>query len=104
MPTKPRPREPKVSPLAYEDRLDARPLSQVDLVVIHCTELSDLAIAREYGERVLNIGPGTGQSCHYYSERKDHCTPFVAPDRLAHNGGCKHPRSNGLATINTGPM
>src|SRR3546814_6277055 len=82
MPTKPRPRAPKVSPLAYEDRLDARPLSQVDLVVIHCTELPDLAIAREYGERVLHIGSGTGNSGHYYVDRNGDCHRFVAPDRV----------------------
>ena len=43
-------------PLPYELRLEARPRAQVDLVVIHCTELPDLATAREYGERVLYTG------------------------------------------------
>src|SRR3546814_5456644 len=93
MPTKPRPRAPKVSPLAYEDRLDARPLSQVDLVVIHCTELPDLAIAREYGERVLHIGSGTGNSGHYYVDRNGDCHRFVAPDRVAHHVRGYNPRS-----------
>src|SRR3546814_14802696 len=96
MPTKPRPRAPKVSPLAYEDRLDARPLSQVDLVVIHCTELPDLATAREYGERVLHTGSGTGNSGHYYVDRHGDCHRFVAPDRVAHHVRGYNPRSIGI--------
>ena len=36
-----------IEPLPYEARLDPRPRAQVDLVVIHCTELPDLATARE---------------------------------------------------------
>jgi N-acetylmuramoyl-L-alanine amidase len=40
----------------------------VELVVIHCTELPDLAIAREYGERAL-YDNGTGNSGHYYIDR-----------------------------------
>src|SRR3546814_11731582 len=102
MPTKPRPRAPKVSPLAYEDRLDARPLSQVDLVVIHCTELPDLAIAREYGERVLHTGSGTGNSGHYYVDRNGDCHRFVAPDRVAHHVRGYNPRSIGIALVNAG--
>ena len=50
MPTDPAPSTPQVFALPYESRLEQRPLSQVDLVVIHCTELPDLATAREYGE------------------------------------------------------
>src|SRR3546814_13793299 len=102
MPTKPRPRAPKVSPLAYEDRLDARPLSQVDLVVIHCTELPDLAIAREYGERVLHTGSGTGNSGHYYVDRNGDCHRFVAPDRVAHHVRGSNPRSIGIELVNAG--
>src|SRR3546814_7627487 len=102
MPTKPRPRAPEVSPLADEDRLDARPLSQVDLLVIHCTERPDLAIAREYGERVLHIGSGTGNSCHYYVDRNGDCHRFVAPDRVAHHVRGYNPRSIGIELVNAG--
>src|SRR3546814_7920529 len=102
MPTKPRPRAPKVSPLAYEDRLDARPLSQVDLVVIHCTELPDLATAREYGERVLHTGSGTGNSGHYYVDRNGDCHRFVAPDRVAHHVRGYNPRSIGIELVKAG--
>jgi N-acetylmuramoyl-L-alanine amidase len=43
----------EIDPLPYEQKLDARPLSQIDLVVVHCTETPTLASAREFGERVL---------------------------------------------------
>src|SRR3546814_7681712 len=88
MPTKPRPRAPKVSPLAYEDRLDARPLSQVDLVVIHCTELPDLATAREYGERVLHTGSGTGNSGHYYVRSEEHTSELQSLMRISYAVFC----------------
>ncbi|MFC3715937.1 N-acetylmuramoyl-L-alanine amidase [Luteimonas soli] len=107
MPTKPRPHALQVSPLAYEGRLDARPLSQVDLVVIHCTELPDLATAREYGERVLYAertdgSGGTGNSGHYYVDRNGACHRFVAPDRVAHHVRGYNPRSIGIELVNAG--
>src|SRR3546814_11614002 len=34
-------------PLPWEQRLEQRPLSAIDLVVIHCTELPDLASSEE---------------------------------------------------------
>ena len=39
-------------PLPYTHLLPMRPLAAIDSVVIHCTELPDLAMARVYGERV----------------------------------------------------
>jgi N-acetylmuramoyl-L-alanine amidase len=107
MPTEPVPHALQLSPLAYESRLDARPLSQVDLVVIHCTELPDLATAREYGERVLYAeradgSGGTGNSGHYYIDRDGRCLRFVAPDRIAHHVRGYNPRSIGIELVNTG--
>ena len=40
-------------PLPYVDCLPVRAPADVTLVVIHCTELPDLATARTYGEKVL---------------------------------------------------
>ncbi len=102
MPTEPVPHAPQVSPLAYESRLEARPLSQVDLVVIHCTELPDLATAREYGERVLYAESGTGNSGHYYIDRDGGCHRYVAPDRVAHHVRGYNPRSIGIELVNAG--
>lgn len=107
MPTDPSPRAPLHSPLPYEGRLERRPLSQVDLVVIHCTELPDLATAREYGERVLyperaDGSGGTGNSGHYYVDRDGSCHRFVAPDRIAHHVRGYNPRSVGIELVNRG--
>ena len=88
-------------PLPYVERLETRPLAQVDLVVIHCTELPDLASAREYGERVLYTS-GTGNSGHYYIDRDGTILRYVPEDRTAHHvRGC-NARSVGIELVNTG--
>src|SRR5690606_34258660 len=71
-------------PLPYEERLDERPLAAIDLVVIHCTELPDLAAARSEGERV-RYDSGTGNSGHYYIDRDGSVHLFVRPARVAHH-------------------
>jgi N-acetylmuramoyl-L-alanine amidase len=88
-------------PLPYEDRLPSRPLEHVDLVVIHCTELPDLAMAREYGERVL-YDSGAGNSGHYYIDRDGSVHRFVDPGRIAHHTRGYNPRSIGVEIVNTG--
>lgn len=88
-------------PLPYEARLESRPLSQVDLVVIHCTELPDLAAAREYGERVL-YDSGTGNSGHYYIDRDGSIHVFVRPERVAHHTRSYNERSVGIELVNRG--
>lgn len=87
--------------LPYEARLEARPLAQVDLVVIHCTELPDLATAREYGERVL-YDAGTGNSGHYYIDRDGTVHVFVRPNRVANHTRGYNPRSVGIELVNIG--
>lgn len=97
----------RVEPLPYEARLEKRELAQVDLVVIHCTELPDLATAREYGERVLyepraDGGGGTGNSGHFYIDRDGSVHRWVGLDRVAHHvRGC-NARSVGIELVNTG--
>lgn len=88
-------------PLAYADALEARATSTIDLVVIHCTELPDLAMARSYGERVLYAG-GTGNSGHYYIDRDGATHRFVPPERIAHHTRGYNPRSIGIELVNTG--
>ena len=51
----------RIAPLPYVDALTARDPGDIDTVVIHCTELPDLATARAYGERVL-YDSGAGNS------------------------------------------
>ena len=88
-------------PLPYEQRLERRDLAAIDLVVIHCTELPDLATAREFGERVLYDG-GTGNSGHYYIDRDGSVHLFVRPNRIAHHTRGYNPRSIGIELVNTG--
>jgi len=97
------PQKPSIHvwPLPYEERLPQRPDAQVDLVVIHCTELPDLAMAREYGERVL-YESGAGNSGHYYIDRDGDTQLFVHPGRIAHHCRGYNERSIGIELVNTG--
>jgi N-acetylmuramoyl-L-alanine amidase len=88
-------------PLPYETRLDARPAAQIDLVVIHCTELPDMKMARDYGERV-HYDAGTGNSGHYYIDRDGTVHVFVSPLRTANHTRGYNPRSVGIELVNTG--
>lgn len=88
-------------PLPYAARLRERAPTDIDLVVIHCTELPDLATAREYGERVLH-GDGTGNSGHYYVDRDGALHRYVEPSRIAHHTRGYNERSIGIELVNTG--
>ena len=90
-----------VWPLPYEDRLEQRPAAQIDLAVMHCTELPDMAMAREYGERV-HYDSGAGNSGHYYIDRDGTVHLFVRPTRVAHHTRGYNPRSIGIELVNTG--
>ena len=88
--------------LPYVPRLDARDPADIDLVVIHCTELPDMAIARAYGERVLYAAAGTGASGHWYVDRDGSITEYVPATRVAHHVRGWNPRSVGIELVNTG--
>ena len=90
-----------VSPLPYELRLEERPRSQIDLVVIHCTELPDLADARKAGEQIL-YPSGTGNSGHYYIDRDGSVHVYVRPERVAHHVRGYNQRAVGIELVNTG--
>ncbi|MBT2748946.1 MULTISPECIES: N-acetylmuramoyl-L-alanine amidase [unclassified Lysobacter] len=90
------------APLPYETRLQARDPASIDLLVIHCTELPDLATAREYGERVLYAESGTGNSGHYYIDRDGSVLRYISEDRIAHHVRGYNPRSVGIELVNTG--
>ena len=91
-----------LAPLPYETRLQARDPATIDLVVIHCTELPDLATARDYGERVLYPQSGTGNSGHYYVDRDGSVSRYVAPERIAHHTRGYNERSLGIELVNSG--
>jgi N-acetylmuramoyl-L-alanine amidase len=88
-------------PLPYELRLPERAVTDVDLVVIHCTELPDLATARVYGEKVLHDS-GAGNSGHYYVDRDGTLYRYVSGTRVAHHTRGYNPRSIGIELVNTG--
>ena len=91
-----------VDPLSYEPRLQPRALDAIDLVVIHCTELPDLATAREYGERIHDPGAGTGFCGHYYVDRDGRIEQWVDPARIAHHVRGHNPHSVGIELVNLG--
>lgn len=88
-------------PLPYEARLAERSAATVDLVVIHCTELPDLATAREYAERVL-YASGSGNSGHFYIDRDGSVHRFVSPQRVAHHTRGYNQRAVGIELVNRG--
>ncbi|HEY1070289.1 MAG TPA: N-acetylmuramoyl-L-alanine amidase [Thermomonas sp.] len=87
--------------LPYAALLAARGPDAIDTVVIHCTELPDLATARAYGERVL-YDSGTGNSGHYYIDRDGRIEEYVPPARSAHHTRGWNARSIGIELVNTG--
>src|SRR5690606_31644970 len=91
-----------IDTLPYASKLALRELADIDLVVIHCTELPDLATAREYGERVLYPGSGTGNSGHWYIDRDGSTVQYVPPERIAHHVRGWNPRSVGIELVNRG--
>ncbi len=88
-------------PLPYIARLAARQPRTLDVVVIHCTELPDLAAARTCGERVL-YDSGTGNSGHYYIDRDGRIERWVPEERIAHHVRGWNARSVGIELVHTG--
>lgn len=89
-------------PLPYEERLAERPSASIDLVVIHCTELPDMAMAREFGERIRYPETRSGNSGHYYIDREGKVFRFVADMRVANHTFGYNPRSIGIELVNIG--
>ena len=87
--------------LPYENRLDDRPLKQIELLVIHCTELPDLATARTYGEQ-LHYDSGTGNSGHFYVDRDGCVYQWIKAEKVAHHVKGHNQQSIGIELINNG--
>ncbi|HEX7369805.1 MAG TPA: N-acetylmuramoyl-L-alanine amidase [Rhodanobacteraceae bacterium] len=88
-------------PLPYVAHLQQRKIEDVELVVIHCTELPDLATARSYGERVVHQS-GTGNSGHFYIDRDGSAYRYVPAGRVAHHVRGHNEHSIGIELVNTG--
>ena len=96
--------QPTIRPdfLGYVDRLRPRRLDQIDLVVIHCTELPDLGLARDCGERIHYPESGIGNSGHFYIERFGGVEQWVPLERIAHHTRGYNERSVGIELVNSG--
>lgn len=92
----------RYEPVPYVSRLPLRVRSNIDLVVMHCTETPTLASAREFGERVLYEDAGTGACGHYYIDRDGTLVCYVEPERIANHVRGWNPRSIGVEIVNTG--
>ena len=90
------------NPLPYVALLGLRATSDIDLVVIHCTELPDLATAREYGEHIHYPQSGTGNSGHFYIDRDGTISRWVPENRIAHHVRGLNAHSIGIELVNTG--
>jgi N-acetylmuramoyl-L-alanine amidase len=88
--------------LPYIDQLSKRTSTYIDLIVIHSTELPDLAMARDYGERILYPETKTGASGHFYIDRNGDLFCFVPPERIAHHVKGYNERSIGIELVNAG--
>ncbi len=88
-------------PLPYESRLEERAPASIDLIVIHCTELPDMATAREFGERV-RYASGTGNSGHYYVDVDGSIYRYIADTRIANHTVGYNSRSIGIELANVG--
>jgi N-acetylmuramoyl-L-alanine amidase len=88
--------------LPYVSGLETRSFDSIDLVVIHCTELPDLATARDYGQRIHYPETGTGNSGHYYLERNGRIEQWVPLHRTAHHVRGFNERSIGIELDNSG--
>ena len=90
------------NPLPYVSSLEPRSIESIDLVVIHCTELPDLATARDYGQCIHYPETGTGNSGHYYVERNGRIEQWVPLQRIAHHVRGFNERSIGIELDNNG--
>jgi N-acetylmuramoyl-L-alanine amidase len=88
--------------LPYVQRLESRCTDKIDLVVIHCTELPDLAMARVWGEKERYPETRTGNSGHFYIDRDGRIEQWVPLERVAHHVRGFNPQSIGIELINFG--
>ena len=94
--------EIRYSPLPYAQNLGIRALRDITLVVMHCTELPDLGMAREFGERIHYTQSGTGNSGHFYIDFDGSVHQWVPLDRVAHHTRDYNTHSIGIELMNVG--
>lgn len=88
--------------MSYTQRLEKRDTDSINLVVIHCTELPDLAMARVWGEKERHAESQTGNSGHFYIDRDGNIEQWVPIDRVAHHVRGHNLRTIGVELVNNG--
>ncbi len=88
--------------LPFWNKLSERNTNDLDMVVVHATELSDMAEAREYGERILYKEAGTGASGHYYIDRDGSIEQYVPDNRIANHTTGWNKKTLSIELINLG--
>ena len=89
-------------PLPYVQSLESRNTDSIRLVVVHCTELPDMAMARVWGKKIIHPQSQTGNSGHFYIDRDGSIEQWVPLDRIAHHVRGFNPQSIGIELINKG--
>lgn len=89
-------------PLSYVNRLRLREVSEIELIVVHCTELPDMKTAREYAEAIHYAGTQTGNSGHFYISRTGQIDQYVPANRVAHHVRGYNTPSIGIELDNIG--
>jgi N-acetylmuramoyl-L-alanine amidase len=89
-------------PLSYTERLEHRSTDDINLVVVHCTELPDMAMARLWGKKVMHQESQTGNSGHFYIDRDGSIEQWVPLDRVAHHVRDYNHKSIGIELVNLG--
>lgn len=89
-------------PLSYIERLETRDIDTIELVVIHCTELPDLDMARTWGEKIVHPQSQTGNSGHFYVERDGSLEEWVPAEYIAHHVRGRNDNSIGIELVNNG--
>lgn len=87
--------------LPYNQKLELRSLEDIELLVIHCTELPDIKTARTYGEKT-HYDSGTGNSGHYYISKQGQTYQWIENDRMAHHVKDHNHNSIGIELDNLG--
>jgi len=87
--------------LPYNDKLEIRDLSTIEMVVIHCTELPDIDSARVYGEKI-HYDSGTGNSGHYYIGKSGKTYQWVTDNHIAHHVKDNNQKTIGIELDNLG--
>ena len=89
-------------PLVYTHSLESRSTDCIKLVVIHCTELPDLATARVWGEKQVYPESQTGNSGHFYIDRDGRIEEWVPVNHIAHHVRDFNAKSIGIELVNSG--